>query len=251
MFSWHEILSSTLPRSPQDLETQRTDHGAWAIIREFATTDLTLPAVEKRLHDYLGAGYRDTDWRPALKAVMDAEGNTEQALDAIHKLSNRSAHPRLTIKIPAAIRNTPVEKELAECLHDLKQRKRIHGPVPTIDDLVDPEAERGITTLSVPDQIADEEIVAMVQKRQTKDDQMDVEESDDSSDDGEDDLTETRQDVIQMCARLERLCIKYGNSETSLSLPQQLLRFRGHLRAEAFRTAKQTQLEDFFLPRSE
>ena len=79
-----------MPRSPQDLETQRTDHGAWAIIREFTTADLTLPAVEKCLHDYLGAGYHDTDWRPALKAVMDAEGNTEQeqALDAIHKLSD-------------------------------------------------------------------------------------------------------------------------------------------------------------------
>ena len=79
-----------------------------------------MPAIEKRLHDYLGAGYHDTDWRPALKAVMDAEGNTEQeqALDAIHKLSDRSAHPRLTIKIPAAIHNTSVEKELAECLHD-------------------------------------------------------------------------------------------------------------------------------------
>ena len=79
-----------VPRSPQDLETQRTDHGTWAIIWEFATADLTLPAVEKCLHDYLGAGYHDTDWRPALKAVMDAEGNTEQeqALDAIHKLSD-------------------------------------------------------------------------------------------------------------------------------------------------------------------
>ena len=97
---------------------------------------------------------------------------------------------------------------MAECLHDLKQRKWIHGPVPTVDDLVDPEAERGITNLSVPDQIVDEEIVAMVQKRQTKDDQMEVEESDDSSNDGEDDLTKARQDVIQMCARLERLCIK-------------------------------------------
>lgn len=88
---------------------------------------------------------------------------------------------------------------------------------------------------------------AVVWKSQTKDDQMDVEESDDSSNSGEDDLTETQQDVIQLCARLERLCIKYGNSETTLSLPQQLLQFQGYLQAEAFRMVKQTQLEDFFL----
>lgn len=205
-----------------------------------------MPAAEKHLHNYLGTEYHDTDWRPALKAVTDAEGDAEQALETIHKLSDRSAHPRLMIKIPAAIWNVSVEEELAECLHNLKEQKRIHGPVPTVDDLVDPEAERDITYLSVPDQIADEDIVAMVQKRWTKEDQMDVEEFDNSSDDGEDDLIETRQDVIQMCVRLERLCIKYGNSETSLSLPQQLLRFRGHLRAEEFRTAKQTWLDDFF-----
>ena len=77
-------------------------------------------------------------------------------------------------KLRTAIRNTSVEKELAKCLHDLKQRKRIHGPVPTVDDLVNPEAERGITNLSVPDQIVDDEIVAMVRKRQTKDDLLSI-----------------------------------------------------------------------------
>ncbi|KAF8666038.1 hypothetical protein AX14_006552, partial [Amanita brunnescens Koide BX004] len=47
------------------------------------------------------------------------------------------------------------------------------------------------------DQMLDEEIVAMVWKRRTKGDQIDVYESDDGSDDNNDNLTVTPQDAIQ------------------------------------------------------
>src|SRR5882757_5574765 len=59
------------------------DPAAWKIVRTFATTPMSLPDAEKNLQTHLGERYMHSDWRPALKAVMDAEGDAEMALNAI------------------------------------------------------------------------------------------------------------------------------------------------------------------------
>ncbi|TFK62295.1 hypothetical protein BDN72DRAFT_750179, partial [Pluteus cervinus] len=51
---------------------------------------MTLPQAEEKLHKHLGDGYKDKDWQPALKAVMDAEGDISAALQAIQKLATAS-----------------------------------------------------------------------------------------------------------------------------------------------------------------
>lgn len=71
-------------------------------MRDFATTEMTLPEAEKCLQDYLGEKYKSKDWEPAFKAVMDAEGDVAQAQDAVQKLALVSQLPKLMIKIPAA-----------------------------------------------------------------------------------------------------------------------------------------------------
>ena len=40
---------------------------------QFASSDMTLPEAEAKLSSYLGDCYKDNDWQPALKAVMDSK----------------------------------------------------------------------------------------------------------------------------------------------------------------------------------
>jgi hypothetical protein len=59
----------------------------------------------------------DSDWRPVLAAVTDVKGDITAILDVIGKLVSTSCPPRLTIKIPAQLKNsaphiTTLEKDL-------------------------------------------------------------------------------------------------------------------------------------------
>jgi hypothetical protein len=47
---------------------------------------MTLPQAEDALEDYLGDGYADGKWRPALAAVMAAKSDVDIALEAINKI---------------------------------------------------------------------------------------------------------------------------------------------------------------------
>ena len=40
---------------------------------QFASSDMTLPEAEAKLSSHLGDCYKDNDWQPALKAVMDSK----------------------------------------------------------------------------------------------------------------------------------------------------------------------------------
>ncbi|KAF9239068.1 hypothetical protein BU15DRAFT_28025, partial [Melanogaster broomeanus] len=59
---------------------------------------LSLPNAEIRLKAHLGNRFIDTDWQPALRAVMDAEGDSEAALKAIQPLE-RTAMQRPGLKL--------------------------------------------------------------------------------------------------------------------------------------------------------
>ena len=62
---------------------------------------MTLPEAEAKLSSHLGDRYKDDDWQPALKAVMDSEGDVLKAQKAIQDLAAACEQPRLTIRIPA------------------------------------------------------------------------------------------------------------------------------------------------------
>jgi len=51
------------------------DPKAWAIVQEFATSEMGLPQAEAKLESYLGTCYKEVEWRVPLKAVMDAEND--------------------------------------------------------------------------------------------------------------------------------------------------------------------------------
>jgi hypothetical protein len=59
---------------------------------------MTLPNAESNLQAHLGERYVDSDWRPALKAVMDAEGDGDTASNAIDALM-QAALRRTGLKI--------------------------------------------------------------------------------------------------------------------------------------------------------
>ena len=107
------------------------DPTAWAILREFAATDMRLPNTEQRVKDTLGTRYNDSDWQPAFKAVMDAENNTNTATVAIEKLVHAAANfTGLGIRIPAR-REVPqldaLETDVVQSISDLQARNRIFG----------------------------------------------------------------------------------------------------------------------------
>ncbi|KAG2343814.1 hypothetical protein BDR05DRAFT_867839, partial [Suillus weaverae] len=86
---------------------------------------MSLPEAETRLEQHLADRYANTDWRPALKAVMDAEGDIATALEAVGTLATTaSQRTGLKIRIPA--------------------RPKIPTQPPTIEELLDPVEEREV-----------------------------------------------------------------------------------------------------------
>jgi hypothetical protein len=148
----------------------RADPGAWAIIRQFASSDsMRLPEAEDLLKAHLGVQYLAQDWEHVLKVVMDAEGDIESASEAVEGLASVACHRTgLVIKIPALKTKAPqldlLKQSLQQSIDELKTRKCIIGGSPTLDEILDPleEKETGESTLYEDDAA----IVAEVQHRQ-------------------------------------------------------------------------------------
>jgi len=84
-----------------------------------------LPEAETRLQQHLADRYTNIDWRPALKAVMDAEGDVVAALEAVGcGTRNCCISTNLEIQIPAhpkmPLQVTSLETELMHSVDDLK-----------------------------------------------------------------------------------------------------------------------------------
>ncbi|KAG6839781.1 hypothetical protein H0H87_012890 [Tephrocybe sp. NHM501043] len=98
----------------------------WDIICDFVVSEMTFPVAKTRLCEHLGDRYDDKDWRPALNAVMDAEGDAAEAQDAIQTLAAASQLPKLTIKLPGRRASNPqikaTETALMESVNELVKR---------------------------------------------------------------------------------------------------------------------------------
>ena len=153
-----------------EMSSPRSDRGAWEILRKFATSDMTLPAAEEQLKTHLGSQYNAQDWQPTLDVVMNAEGNVIQAQEALAQLSSTTQLPQLTIRLPPLVQVQSfsdsqiieVEKDLMNSVKELVKRKRIIGPPPTLEDLVDPIEECEIGDSPYKFEGGDMEIVAEV-----------------------------------------------------------------------------------------
>jgi len=89
------LLSIPIPTPPAAnhsaaeslLTSPQHNMNACMIVQEFTMTAMGLPQAEQKLQSFLGSHYKDGDWRPALKAVMDAENNTTEALKVLDQLT--------------------------------------------------------------------------------------------------------------------------------------------------------------------
>ncbi|KAG6805161.1 hypothetical protein H0H87_004889, partial [Tephrocybe sp. NHM501043] len=101
---------------------------------------MTLPIAETQLHEHLGDRYNGKDWRPALKAVMDAERDAVEAQNTIQTLAAASQLPNPTIKLSgqcATIATNPqtkaIETALMESVNKLIKRNQIFGVPPMLE----------------------------------------------------------------------------------------------------------------------
>jgi hypothetical protein len=231
------------------------DHGGWDILRQFATTEMTLPQAEAALIQHLGNRFKDADWRPVLKAVMDAEGDVQKALNAIQTMSAACGRLKITIKLPAWSARPPqlitTEESLVSSVKVLQGRNRVFGQLLIVDELIEPVQERESledSPYAFPE--GDKEIAEQVVHEQQVE-QGEIIMVDDESD-GEDDPAGnlTRRDAIELASKLEPLIIKYGStfSDSTLDLSHLLRKFRGDLRREDSINSKQVTLDTFFGP---
>ena len=91
----------------------------------------------------------DSDWQPALKAVMESEDD-DAALNAISTLHTAaSSRSGIKIRIPALKEPAHksqqlmlVELEVMESVHHLKEQNQIFGKLLSVDEVVEPPEER-------------------------------------------------------------------------------------------------------------
>ena len=222
---------------------------AWTILEEFATTDMCLPEAEQALKDHFRDQYIDSEWRPALDAVMSAENDTSVALENIKKLRLTSGlNPSNTS--PDSPLHTPttqcatLEADLMASVVELKSRNRIFGPLATIEELVNPvEEQENEDSLNGP--MNDANIVAQVRHEQA----LNVEEVSENEGSDDDDESEDRTqngpgttEMVEICQRLESVCLGTGVGN-ALELSKNLRRFRAELVRMRMANARQVTLD--------
>jgi hypothetical protein len=262
--AWDKVTPETIQHcwnhtgiqgDPAQAPTSHPTHAdprAWSILRDFATNDnMSLPLAEAQLQELLGNSFVDDHWRPALTAVMNAEGDTVKACTAVEKFAATATHrTSLIIKIPGLhppSQLAATEKELLESVKILKDRNRIFGTLMTADELLAAREEDEIGEQRYQFENDDSAIVAEVQH------QMAVEWGDIMEVDSDDEeLTQSRaapipcSEIIQICKKLETICISESNADTSLDLTRLLRKFRGELRQKKLANAKQMTLDGFW-----
>jgi hypothetical protein len=130
---------------------------------------MTLPQFEVGLCTLLGVSYVERDWQPILKVVMNAERDTERALEGLTKIkaavfdsvSNASRTPSLTSN-STLIQLSDAEHDLQKAVHELKRRNRIMGTPLTLEDMLNPIEEKEIGVSSYKFEGGDNEIVDRV-----------------------------------------------------------------------------------------
>ncbi|KAF8122901.1 hypothetical protein EV363DRAFT_1181549 [Boletus edulis] len=238
------IQANTAPLS----HPAHADPGAWAIVREFATSDTSLPLVETALQEHLGSRYVASDWSLALKMVMDAEGDAEKASEAVEKLASAACQRSgLVVKLQKPPQLEALEEDLEDSIMILKDKNRIFGNPLSVDELLDPLEEREDVDIAAEMFEDDVAIIAEVRRREAvrNEETMEVD-SNDEDGESDDDSSQpiTTAELITLAERLEAGYISRLGAESSLELLHHLRAFRAELRRERLKNAKQTVLDN-------
>ncbi|KAH0830248.1 hypothetical protein J3R83DRAFT_1608 [Lanmaoa asiatica] len=136
--------------------------------------------------------------------------------------------------------------DITDSITDLKQRNRIFGEPPTLDQFLEPTEEHEIGQ-SLRFEGGDTAIAAAVtQEIAEKNSEVIEVDSDNEDEDTEPEIS--RKEALELCSRLEGACLQLGDarSAVSLTLISQLRLFRAHIRREELLHGRQTTLDTFF-----
>ncbi|KAG1726198.1 uncharacterized protein EDB91DRAFT_1086867 [Suillus paluster] len=192
---------STLSQAPSN-PLPHADLDAWRVIRDFATTEMSLPEAEKRVEKILGTRYADTNWRPTFKAMMDAEGDSDAAASTVEQLTQ------------AACQQTAIENEVTTSLQDLRARNHIFGEPPSLDKFLKPAEEQEVGD-SLEFEGRDKAIVAAV-KQEMAEKAGEVIEVSDEEEDPEPEVSHA--ETLVLCQWLEGASLQVGNAESPFPL---------------------------------
>jgi hypothetical protein len=201
---WHHTgIQAATARS---LHPAHADPGAWAIMHEFVTSETPLLLVEMMLQQHLSSCYVASDWQSALKAVMDAEGDTAQAAEAVKKLASAVCkRSGLVLKFshPKPPQLEAVKRDLNNSIMILKENNHIFGTPPSIDELLNPLEERESLDIMAEMFEDDAAIIAEVRRREEIQNGEVIEV--DSYDKGDHDVKEVMasSELIAMAEKLE------------------------------------------------
>ena len=245
----HAPISPILLRIPNPTAT-----AAWDIIQQFASTDMTLPQAESALQTHFGDKYDDKAWRPALDAVLAAENDVGIALEAVKELRSASGQETITKSptvVPARAKTRQcqeLEQDIVESIKELQMRNRIFGTAPTLDEFIEPPAEKdhGDQTHQFD---GDDEIVAQVHYEEAVKRGEVIEVDSDEEVDENEGVSMTDVEMISLCERLEKASLTSA-AECSLDVVTVLRRFRAQLSKIGFEKAKQTKLTSFWAPQT-
>jgi hypothetical protein len=134
-----------------------------------------------------------------------------------------------------------------DSVEELVKRKQIIGPPPTLEDLVNPIEEREVGDSPYRFEGGDAEIVAEVRHEMAvaRGEIIELDDEDDDEDDDDNDFL-PRREVMELCALLEKTCIRYGDLDTSLELPCHLRRYRAQLQRNDLLNCTQSSLDSYF-----
>ncbi|THH13043.1 hypothetical protein EUX98_g9765, partial [Antrodiella citrinella] len=139
------------------------------------------------------------------------------------------------------------EKELIERVTELKERNRLFGDVPNVEDLVNPPVEE-----EYPDECpfefnGDLDIVEKVQHEMAVQHGEVIEIDSDDEDEEADSEPIGSKAIVELCAQMEAVCLqRVAEDDDSLQLMSLLRRLRGRVHREEMLNAKQTTLDSFF-----
>ncbi|KAI6110316.1 hypothetical protein EDD16DRAFT_1522324 [Pisolithus croceorrhizus] len=131
---------------------------------------MTLPTVEKHLQELLKDDYVYKHWQEAFNVIMEAEGDTVQAVEGVEKLACSVLHcTGLTVRIPTHSQSAAppqlvaLKESLSNSILILKSHNWIFGPPPMIDEILDPKEEKEVGESQYMFEGGDAEVAAVVQ----------------------------------------------------------------------------------------
>ncbi|KAH9010168.1 hypothetical protein EDB83DRAFT_2173810, partial [Lactarius deliciosus] len=145
-----------------------SDPVAWAIVKEYARTDMSLPDAEARLQAHLGHHFCSADWKSAFDIIFEAEDDIPAAAAMIEKMATQAIAHTMTVSSPNPSIAThasfsqlkDLEADLMCAIDSLQKCKCIRGTALTLEDLLNPieETEIGHSDYQFPG--SDDKIVA-------------------------------------------------------------------------------------------